>query len=214
MEWPRSRSCERGPPSNGPSRITTGPWAASNGKCLMPREGGSFHVQGNGDILADDTTTQESTSQRGNSGRIHLWIERACAGRNRTKSSSVHSDNHQPPPPSSPPPQRLQPTIDPEKMTVVDTLLEGVARYNPENAPQLEAHLHQQCKEGTYHLDVNLSLLKLYQFKPAIAKPEFVLLVLAKALMALPESDFTMALYLVSEGMVCAHRGGTPQVCV
>jgi len=39
-------------------------------------------------------------------------------------------------------------------------------RYNPEILPQLEAYVAAQCEGGTYDLDANLAVLKLYQFHP------------------------------------------------
>lgn len=44
----------------------------------------------------------------------------------------------------------------------IQTLIDSVERYNPENVPVLEDYLSQQCSNDTYDLEANLALLKLY----------------------------------------------------
>ena len=43
-------------------------------------------------------------------------------------------------------------------------------RYDAAILPQLEEYVHAQCKGGTYDLDCNLAVLKLYQFHPELSK--------------------------------------------
>lgn len=40
--------------------------------------------------------------------------------------------------------------------------LDGVDRYNPENIASLEAGVDAQCRDGTYDVNANLAVLKLY----------------------------------------------------
>lgn len=44
----------------------------------------------------------------------------------------------------------------------IAAMLVGMERYNPSNVNPLEAFVDQQCAQGTYNLDANLALLKLY----------------------------------------------------
>jgi hypothetical protein len=70
---------------------------------------------------------------------------------------------------------------------------------DPERIAALEASVDAQCSGGTYDLDENLMLLKLYQFFPEKATPAAVAKVLLKALMHLPETDFLLCTYLIPE---------------
>ncbi|CAM9235258.1 unnamed protein product [Ectocarpus fasciculatus] len=63
--------------------------------------------------------------------------------------------------------------------------------------PQLEEYLEEQVKSGTYDFEANKALLKLYQFFPDLCQPEKVALVLAKALMNVPSTDFMALMYIV-----------------
>merc|ERR1711865_61250 len=75
-------------------------------------------------------------------------------------------------------------------------------RYNPEIVPTLEKYLKSQASGDTYDLDANLALLKFYQFQPATANLEMVQMALAKSLMHLPSSDFSLCLYLLPETVI------------
>ena len=44
----------------------------------------------------------------------------------------------------------------------IEAMLVGMERYNPSNVNPLEAYVEAQCFNGTYNLDANLALLKLY----------------------------------------------------
>lgn len=67
---------------------------------------------------------------------------------------------------------------------------------------QLESAVQEQVSTGHYCLEVNLGLLKLYKTYPSNCKDEFVQLVLVKSLMALPSSDFSLALALVPKKLL------------
>ncbi|SAM07987.1 hypothetical protein [Absidia glauca] len=84
----------------------------------------------------------------------------------------------------------------PEK---IQTLIDGVERYNPENVTVLEQYLDTQCQSGSYDLMANLAILKVYQFNPTEAKEPVIINILAKALTAVPAPDFNLCLYLLSE---------------
>ncbi|CAO3613402.1 unnamed protein product [Cunninghamella blakesleeana] len=81
----------------------------------------------------------------------------------------------------------------------IQTLIDGVERYNPENVTVLEEYLESQCQSGSYDLMANLAILKLYQFNPTKAKESVIINILAKSLTAVPAPDFNLCLYLLSE---------------
>ncbi|KAL0074931.1 armadillo-type protein [Phycomyces blakesleeanus] len=81
----------------------------------------------------------------------------------------------------------------------IQSLIDGVERYNPENVNVLEEYLATQCKNGDYDLMANLAILKLYQFNPNLASTNVIINILAKALTAVPAPDFNLCLYLLSE---------------
>lgn len=65
-------------------------------------------------------------------------------------------------------------------------------RYNPEHLPTLENNVREQAKGNTYDLEVNLAVLKSYQFDPTLLNLEITNLILLKALTNLPHTDFTL----------------------
>lgn len=65
--------------------------------------------------------------------------------------------------------------------------------------PALEAGVDAQCAKGSYDLDANLMLLKLYQFYPEKASAPAIAKALALALMRLPATDFLLCSYLIPE---------------
>ncbi|KAI8990949.1 armadillo-type protein [Mycotypha africana] len=81
----------------------------------------------------------------------------------------------------------------------IDTLINGVERYNPENISILEEYLTKQIETNHYDLEANLAILKLYQFNPNLAKESVIIKILVKALTAIPAPDFNLCLYLLAE---------------
>lgn len=80
----------------------------------------------------------------------------------------------------------------------INTLLEGLDRYNVENLSLLQAYVAQQCQEGTFDIEANLALLKLYQFNTEITRDEdTVLNILVKGLVRFWAPDFMLALHLL-----------------
>uniref|UniRef100_A0A7S0YL26 Eukaryotic translation initiation factor 3 subunit K n=1 Tax=Hemiselmis tepida TaxID=464990 RepID=A0A7S0YL26_9CRYP len=70
-------------------------------------------------------------------------------------------------------------------------------RFDMTFVPVLEAYVEEQIKAGTSDLDANLALLRFYQYSPSIAKVDVARKILTKALMALPQSDFMLCMYIV-----------------
>jgi translation initiation factor 3 subunit K len=44
----------------------------------------------------------------------------------------------------------------------IETILNGLDRYNPDTTPVFETYVMSQCSEKTYDCYANLALLKLY----------------------------------------------------
>ncbi|CAM9541156.1 unnamed protein product, partial [Choristocarpus tenellus] len=70
---------------------------------------------------------------------------------------------------------------------------------------QLEDYLEEQVRSKTYEFEANKALLKLYGFFPDLCKDDMVSLILAKALMNVPSTDFIALMYLVPPPL---HRCG------
>uniref|UniRef100_A0A7S0Y1Q2 Eukaryotic translation initiation factor 3 subunit K n=2 Tax=Hemiselmis andersenii TaxID=464988 RepID=A0A7S0Y1Q2_HEMAN len=79
--------------------------------------------------------------------------------------------------------------------SIADQLVER--RFDMTFVPVLEAYVEEQIKTGTSDLDANLALLRFYQYSPSIAKVDVARKILTKALMALPQSDFMLCMYIV-----------------
>ncbi|CAF0752715.1 unnamed protein product [Brachionus calyciflorus] len=90
----------------------------------------------------------------------------------------------------------------------IDSMLQGIERYNPDNIPILEEYVQYQINENKYNLDANLALLKLYQFNPNHFQTLVTAHILLKALTNLPHSDFLLCKFLIdhtrmeSEGLL------------
>ncbi|KAG8964533.1 hypothetical protein FRC03_001699 [Tulasnella sp. 419] len=82
---------------------------------------------------------------------------------------------------------------------IIDQLVEGVDRYNPQNVEILEDYLYQQIRQKEYDCLANLAILKLYQFNPDLWNPDVVINILIKALTAIPAPDFNLCLALLGE---------------
>ena len=83
------------------------------------------------------------------------------------------------------------------------TSLNGIERYNPNNIPKLERFVDVQVDDNVYDLEINLTLLKLYQLNPPGAPggsncTQYVCKVLLKSLQNLPHSDFLLCKSLLS----------------
>ncbi|KAF9907485.1 hypothetical protein EC991_010865 [Linnemannia zychae] len=85
---------------------------------------------------------------------------------------------------------------------VIQSLIDGVDRYNPDNVSILEEYLATQCTNKECDAMANLAILKLYQFNTHLTNDQVVNNILVKALTTLPEPDFNLCLYLLNEQMV------------
>lgn len=80
----------------------------------------------------------------------------------------------------------------------INTLLEGLDRYNVDNLSLFQAYVATQCQNGTFDIEANLALLKLYQFNTEISRDEdTVLNILVKGLVRFWAPDFMLALHLL-----------------
>lgn len=52
----------------------------------------------------------------------------------------------------------------PERPENIDTILNGLDRYNPETTTIFQEYVAQQCETQTYDCYANLALLKLYVY--------------------------------------------------
>ncbi|KAG0246202.1 armadillo-type protein [Mortierella sp. GBAus27b] len=84
---------------------------------------------------------------------------------------------------------------------VIQSLIDGVDRYNPDNVTILEEYLATQCTNKECDTMANLAILKLYQFNTHLINDQVVNNILVKALTTLPEPDFNLCLYLLSDQM-------------
>ncbi|KAI9489831.1 armadillo-type protein [Zychaea mexicana] len=86
-----------------------------------------------------------------------------------------------------------------ERPQTIQTMIDGVERYNPDNAVVLEEYLAEQCKNGEYDLTANLALLKLYQLNPQLSKVHVIVNILAQSLTAIPKPDYNLCMYLLTD---------------
>lgn len=68
--------------------------------------------------------------------------------------------------------------------------------------------MNEQLAQNTYDPDANLAILKLYLLYPEHAKVEVIELILVKALMAFPATDFSMCLFQIQEKFQQQLEGG------
>jgi len=85
----------------------------------------------------------------------------------------------------------------PERPESIDTILNGLDRYNPETTTVFQDYVMSQCENKTYDCYANLALLKLYQFNPQLARDETITNILVKALTVFPSPDFSLCLSLL-----------------
>eukprot|EP00927_Polykrikos_kofoidii_P043151 TRINITY_DN3720_c0_g3_i2.p1 TRINITY_DN3720_c0_g3~~TRINITY_DN3720_c0_g3_i2.p1 ORF type:complete len:221 (+),score=57.10 TRINITY_DN3720_c0_g3_i2:3-665(+) len=83
----------------------------------------------------------------------------------------------------------------------IKKLLQGAGRYDINILPDLQAHLEEQLRTGSYDIDANLALLKLFLLHPQEqskeARVEIMEKVLLKSLMAFPAADFSLCMYQI-----------------
>nr|POF15046.1 eukaryotic translation initiation factor 3 subunit k [Quercus suber] len=94
----------------------------------------------------------------------------------------------------------------PERPENIDTILNGLDRYNPETTGVFQEYVAQQCDSQTYDIYANLALLKLYQFNPHLSNAETTTNILAKALTVFPSPDFSLCLALLPPHVLVASK--------
>ncbi|CAL1696009.1 unnamed protein product [Somion occarium] len=87
----------------------------------------------------------------------------------------------------------------PTRTELIENLVSGVDRYNPNNVGILEDYLYHQIRSQEYDCLANLAILKLYQFNPDLYNPDVVINILIKALTAYPFPDFNLCISLLDE---------------
>ncbi|MCJ1359412.1 MAG: hypothetical protein MMC33_009414 [Icmadophila ericetorum] len=85
----------------------------------------------------------------------------------------------------------------PDRPEHIDTILNGLDRYNPETTAVFQDYVTQQCEDRSYDCYANLALLKLYQFNPHLTRDETTTNILVKALTVFPSPDFSLCLHLL-----------------
>jgi translation initiation factor 3 subunit K len=81
----------------------------------------------------------------------------------------------------------------------IEELLKGETRYDARILPELEAHLKEQLQTGSYDMDANLAMLKLYLLNPDETSIQVIEGILLKALMAFPSTDFSLCMNMIPE---------------
>ncbi|GBE78389.1 ARM repeat-containing protein [Sparassis latifolia] len=93
----------------------------------------------------------------------------------------------------------------PTRTPLIENLVSGVDRYNPNNVGILEDYLYHQIRSEEYDCLANLAILKLYQFNPDLYNPDVVINILIKALTSSPFPDFNLCISLLDERSVNAN---------
>jgi len=77
--------------------------------------------------------------------------------------------------------------------------------FSQEQVAPTEQAVEADAKSaGNFDAQRGVRLLMLYQFYPWLAKRDLIFLVLARALMTLPSSDFAACLALIPDRLVCS----------
>ncbi|CAG8377982.1 unnamed protein product [Penicillium salamii] len=79
----------------------------------------------------------------------------------------------------------------------IETILNGLDRYNPETTTTFQDYVSQQCEDRSFDCYANLALLKLFQFNPHLLQADTVTNILAKALTVFPSPAFSLCLALL-----------------
>uniref|UniRef100_A0A914XMZ4 Eukaryotic translation initiation factor 3 subunit K n=1 Tax=Plectus sambesii TaxID=2011161 RepID=A0A914XMZ4_9BILA len=91
----------------------------------------------------------------------------------------------------------------------LESSLEGVNRYNPQNLVALEEYVKVMIDENQYDQEAVLTALKLYQLNPDKYNEQTVRRILLKTLMALPRSDFMLAKCLLDSNRVDPQKAAS-----
>ncbi|KAI0102599.1 ARM repeat-containing protein [Nemania sp. FL0031] len=84
-----------------------------------------------------------------------------------------------------------------ERPDEINSIINGLERYNPEAVGNLEEYVRHQCENRYTDSNANRTLLKLYQLNPDRVKDEVITNILVKALTCFPSPQFSLALHLI-----------------
>lgn len=84
----------------------------------------------------------------------------------------------------------------------IEKALKGVGQYEKATLQLLVAYLGEQMSSGSYDLEANLAILKLYAIYPEESNNDVTQKVLLKAMMNYPSTDFSLCIYQIPEGKV------------
>ncbi|KAI1493794.1 armadillo-type protein [Biscogniauxia mediterranea] len=99
-----------------------------------------------------------------------------------------------------------------ERPDDINTIINGLERYNPEAVVSLEDYLRHQCENRYTDCNANRTLLKLYQLNPDRIKDEVITNILVKALTCFPSPQFTLALHLIPPSILApSSRAELPE---
>ncbi|KAH9615439.1 hypothetical protein KSS87_005848 [Heliosperma pusillum] len=87
--------------------------------------------------------------------------------------------------------KEIQTQAEPQSTQYTVEQLVALNPYNPDILADLENYVNDQVVNGSYSLEANLCLLRLYQFEPERMSTQ--------ALMAMPAPDFSLCLFLIPE---------------
>lgn len=85
----------------------------------------------------------------------------------------------------------------------VQTLLNSIERYEQTSISVLEEYVKNTVARKQHNLEVNLALVKLYQFYPQQLNLSILNLILAQSLLQYKEQAFNLVLYMLPEKIVC-----------
>ncbi|CAJ1431123.1 unnamed protein product [Effrenium voratum] len=77
--------------------------------------------------------------------------------------------------------------------------MKGGGRYKEDIIPELERHLEEQLEQDFFDPEANLALLKLYLLHPQQTSVAIVEGILLKALMAYPDTHFSLCMFQIPE---------------
>ncbi|KAI1747580.1 COP9 signalosome [Xylaria castorea] len=89
-----------------------------------------------------------------------------------------------------------------ERPDVINGIINGLERYNPEAVGNLEDYVRHQCEHQYTDSNANRTLLKLYQLNPDRVKDEVITNILVKALTCFPSPQFSLAIHLISPSIL------------
>ncbi|KAI0986797.1 hypothetical protein GJ496_005472 [Pomphorhynchus laevis] len=85
------------------------------------------------------------------------------------------------------------------RVAKVAKALEGMSRYDPNQASTFQDYLQMQATNGFYDPETNYALLTIYRYWPETLDEYYAGLVLLKSMMELPLTDFSLCKILITD---------------